>query len=134
MSIAVPFDTLAFMRELETAGIPSAHAEAQAKAICGAFQRVEESRLQDLATKGDVLRLEKEIELAKAELRKDIESAKVEIIKWVIVTGIAILGGMTAINRFAPSPAPVYYQPPTQEMRQPAPPSVLPVPPPVPSH
>ena len=95
MSTAITFDTLAYAKELETAGIPSAHAEAQAKALSGVLQKVEESRLQELATKGD-------IDLAKAELRKDIEAAKVETIKWVIVTGIAILGGVAAINRLVP--------------------------------
>ena len=121
-AFAIPFDTLAFAKELESAGVPPAQAEAQAKALSGVLQKVEEYRLQELATKGD-------IELAKVELRKDIEAAKVETIKWVIVTGIAILGGVTAINRLAP-PVPAYYQPPTQEMRQPAPP----VPPATPTH
>ena len=97
MSIAVPFDTLAFAKELETAGIPTAHAEAQAKAISGAFQKVEESRLQELATKGDVLRLEKEIELAKAELRKEIEVAKNETIKWMVGLALAQLAMMAGI-------------------------------------
>ncbi|MEO5363261.1 MAG: CCDC90 family protein [Magnetococcus sp. DMHC-8] len=119
-TVAIPFDILAFAKELETAGVPPAQAEAQAKALSGVLQKVEEYRLQELATKGDILRLEKEVELVKAELRKDIEAAKVETIKWVIVTGIAILGGVAAINRLAP-PVPTYYQPPAQEMRLPAP-------------
>ncbi|MBF0461005.1 MAG: DUF1640 domain-containing protein, partial [Magnetococcales bacterium] len=54
MSLAVPFDTLAFVKELETAGFSTAQAEAQAKALSGVLQKVEESRLQELATKGDV--------------------------------------------------------------------------------
>ena len=119
MSLAVPFDTLAFVKELETAGFSPAQAEAQAKAISGAFQRVEESRMQDLATKGDV----REVEL---KLEAKIETAKVEMIKWVVVTGIAILGGVAAINRLVP-PVPAYY--PTQELRQMAPVPTLPVPP-----
>ncbi len=122
MSTAIAFDTLAFAKELETAGIPAAHAEAQAKAMAGAFQRVEESRMQELATKGDV----REVEL---KLEAKIETAKVETIKWVVVTGIAILGGMAAINRLVPPPAPVYYQSPTQEMHQMPPVSASPTPP-----
>ncbi|MEO5350398.1 MAG: CCDC90 family protein [Magnetococcus sp. YQC-3] len=147
-AFAVPFDTLAFVKKLESAGVPSPQAEAQAEALTGVLQKVEESRMQELAskelaTKGDILRLEKEIELAKTELRKDIETtkaefrkdietAKVETIKWVIVTGIAILGGVAAINRMFP-PVPAYYQPPAQEMRQTAPPPALPVPPAAPT-
>ncbi|MBF0214785.1 MAG: DUF1640 domain-containing protein, partial [Magnetococcales bacterium] len=119
----VPFDTLAFVKELETAGVPPAQAEAQAKALSGVLQKVEESRLQDLSTKGDILRLEKEIELTKAELRRDIEASKVETIKWVIATGIIILGGVATINRFFPPMFPSFYTPLAQEMRLPVPPS-----------
>ncbi|MEO5341645.1 MAG: CCDC90 family protein [Magnetococcus sp. MYC-9] len=125
-TFAIPFDTLAFAKELETAGIPSAHAEAQAKALSGVLQKVEEYRLQELATKGDVLRLERDIKELELKLDAKIEAAKVETIKWVIVTGIAILGGVAAINRLVPSPAPAYYQPPAQELRQPAPSPTLP--------
>ncbi|MBF0462974.1 MAG: hypothetical protein HQL87_16515 [Magnetococcales bacterium] len=50
------------------------------------------------------------------------------MIKWVVVTGIAILGGVAAINRLVP-PVPAYYQPSTQELRQMAPASTLPAPP-----
>ncbi|MEO5363981.1 MAG: CCDC90 family protein [Magnetococcus sp. DMHC-8] len=102
MSTAVPFDTLAFVRKLEASGIPTAQAEAQAEALSDAFQKVEEYRMRELATKGD------------------LETAKVDIIKWVVTTGIVILGGVAAINRLAP-PVPAYYQPPAQEMRLPVP-------------
>ena len=102
MSAAVPFDTLAFVRKLEASGIPTAQAEAQAEALSDAFQKVEEYRMRELATKGD------------------LEAAKGDIIKWVVTTGIVILGGVAALIRFVP-PAPIYYQPPAQEMRQPAP-------------
>ncbi|MBF0214177.1 MAG: hypothetical protein HQM00_11560 [Magnetococcales bacterium] len=77
---------------------------------------MEESRLQELATKGDI----REIEL---KLEAKIEAAKVETIKWVIATGIIILGGVATINRFFPPSVPVYPVPPAQEMRLPAPPS-----------
>ena len=111
---AITFDTLAFVKKLETAGVPSAQAEA--------LQRVEESRMRELATKGD------------------LTAAKVDIIKWVVTTGIVILGGMVAINRILPLPAPVQIvQSPAQEMHQPAQSPALPVPPlvppsPAPSH
>ncbi|MBF0162356.1 MAG: DUF1640 domain-containing protein [Magnetococcales bacterium] len=128
-AFAIPFDTLAFAKELEDAGVPPAQAEAQAKALSNVFQKVEAYRLQELATRGDIetskAELRKDIETAKAELRKDIETAKVETIKWVITTGMVILGGVAAINRIAP-PLPAYYQPPAQELRLPAPPPAPP--------
>ncbi|MEO5339132.1 MAG: hypothetical protein H7837_01245 [Magnetococcus sp. MYC-9] len=78
--------------------------------------------------KRDMAILDGKLGTTRAELHKDIETAKVETIKWVIVTGIAILGGMAAINRLVPPPAPVYYHSPAQELRQPVPPPPAPVP------
>ncbi|MBF0176164.1 MAG: DUF1640 domain-containing protein [Magnetococcales bacterium] len=111
MSHTLSFDTLAFVRKLETAGVPSAQAEAQAEAISSILQQVEESRLKELSTRGDV----REVEL---KLEAKVEAAKVETIKWVIATGIVILGGVAAINRLVP-PAPVSYVLPhaSQELR-----------------
>ncbi|MBF0627381.1 MAG: hypothetical protein HQL91_04085 [Magnetococcales bacterium] len=115
-TIAIPFDTLAFVRKLENAGVPSPQAEAQAEALSDAFQKVEESRFRgELATKGDV-------ELAKAELRRDIEAAKVETIKWLTATGMIILGGVATLNRFFPPTAPIVYPSAVQELRLPSPP------------
>ncbi|MBF0284409.1 MAG: hypothetical protein HQL51_08110 [Magnetococcales bacterium] len=61
MSRAIPFDPLAFAKELETAGIPAAHAEAQAKALSAVMQKVEETRLEELATRGDLADLKSEL-------------------------------------------------------------------------
>ncbi|MBF0192723.1 MAG: DUF1640 domain-containing protein [Magnetococcales bacterium] len=107
----VPFDTLAFVKELETAGVPPAQAEAQAKALSGVLQKVEESRLQELATKGDV------------------EAAKVEMIKWTAGMFVAqtalIIGAMFAVMKMNQPPAqpPAYHAPAAQEMRLPTPPT-----------
>ncbi|MBF0435670.1 MAG: DUF1640 domain-containing protein [Magnetococcales bacterium] len=117
MSTAIPFDTLAFAKELEGAGVPSGQAEAQAKALSGVLQKVEESRLHELATKGDILRLE-----------KDIESAKVATIQWTAGMFAAqtamIIGAVFAMLKMnQPSLQPTgYHTPPVQEMRLPAPP------------
>ncbi|MEO5369970.1 MAG: CCDC90 family protein [Magnetococcus sp. DMHC-1] len=134
---AIPFDTLAFAKKLETAGIPPAHAEAQAKALSDALQQVEESRLRELATKGDVLRLEHEM-----------ASTKVEIIKWTagmfIAQSALIIGALFAMFKMNQSPFQpgVHPAPTIQEMRQPAPqtpqapvlsPTLSPIPSPTPS-
>ncbi|MEO5351282.1 MAG: CCDC90 family protein [Magnetococcus sp. YQC-3] len=120
-AFAIPFDTLAFAKELETAGVPPAQAEAQAKALSGVLQKVEEYRLRELATKGDVTAV--------------VETAKVEIIKWTAGMFVAqtalILGAMFAVMKMSQPPAqPPVYQPPVQEMRQPVP---LPAPPAAPA-
>ncbi|MBF0462384.1 MAG: DUF1640 domain-containing protein [Magnetococcales bacterium] len=145
-AITMPFDTLAFVRRLETAGVPSAQAEAQVEMLSDAIKKVEETRLQELATKGDVreseLRLENKIE----SVRKDIESSKSETIKWVAGMFVAqtalIIGAMFAVMRMGPPTVqPTMYQLPAQEMRQmapvPAPFPTLPapsVPPTTPAH
>ncbi|MBF0341404.1 MAG: DUF1640 domain-containing protein [Magnetococcales bacterium] len=116
-SIAIPFDTLAFVKKLETAGVPSAQAEAQAEALSDVLQKVEESRLKELATKGDILRLESNL--------KELE------LRMVIKTGAMILGGIGLLFGLMRAwPLPVQYVPPIpQETRQPAP-QGIPVPPP----
>ncbi|MEO5364623.1 MAG: CCDC90 family protein, partial [Magnetococcus sp. DMHC-8] len=92
-----PFDTLAFAKELETAGVPPAQAEAQAKALSGVLQKVEEYRLQELATKGDILRLEGEIGKAENRMEVKVEVAKNETIKWMVGLALAQLAMMAGI-------------------------------------
>ncbi|MEO5354668.1 MAG: CCDC90 family protein [Magnetococcus sp. XQGC-1] len=122
MGVAVPFDTLAFVKKLEGAGVPSVQAEAQAAALSDVIQQVvEEIRLQELATKGDIREVKGDIRELELKLEARIETAKVETIKWVIATGMIILGGVAALNRLVPPPVPTYYQPPAQEMRLPPP-------------
>ncbi|MBF0131358.1 MAG: hypothetical protein HQL75_02070 [Magnetococcales bacterium] len=104
------------IRKLESAGVPFVQAEAQAKALSGVLQKVEVARLQELATKGDILRLE-----------RDIQSAKVDTIKWTAGMFAAqtalIIGAMFAVMKMnLPSlQPPGNYASPVQEMRLPAP-------------
>ncbi|MBF0096680.1 MAG: DUF1640 domain-containing protein [Magnetococcales bacterium] len=115
------FDTMAYAKRFKAAGFT----EQQAEEVVTALREVRDTRMDESATKGDIelakLELRKEIET----VRKEVESAKVEIIKWVIATGIVILGGLATINRMFP-PTPIYFQPPVQEMRLPAPVPTMP--------
>lgn len=90
MSHAIPFDTLAFVKELETAGVPPAQAEAQTRALSAVLQKVEETRLSELVTKGD---LQLEIE----KIRREIAETKADLIKWMIGLAMAQLGLLTGI-------------------------------------
>ncbi len=69
----------------------------QAKALSGVLQKVEEYRLQELATKGDILRLEGEIEKAETRMEVKIEVAKNETIKWMIGLALAQLAMVAGI-------------------------------------
>ncbi|MBF0180167.1 MAG: DUF1640 domain-containing protein [Magnetococcales bacterium] len=121
-TIAIPFDTLAFVKKLETAGIPPAHAEAQAEALSVVLQNVEESRLKELATKGDILRLERDIKELEVKMDAKIETAKADTIKWTAGMFAAqtalIIGAMFALMRNNQPPPQL---PVAQEMRMPVP-------------
>ncbi|MBF0098825.1 MAG: hypothetical protein HQM04_18095 [Magnetococcales bacterium] len=111
MTIAT-FDTLEYTEQLRQAGFSEEQAKGQAKALATVIQKVEESRMQELATKGDV------------------ESAKVDMIKWTAGMFAAqtalILGAMFAIMRINQPPPIVYQSPAAQELRQMAPQPAVP--------
>ena len=62
----VAFDTLRYAKKLKEVGVPEAQAEVQAEALREQSEVVQDFIEQNLATKGDLKRLEKEM---KTELR-----------------------------------------------------------------
>ncbi|MBF0156768.1 MAG: DUF1640 domain-containing protein [Magnetococcales bacterium] len=68
MTTAVAFDTHKFVRRLRDAGVE----ERQAEAFSDAFREVQESQLEELATKSDITRLESGLKGEIAELRGEI--------------------------------------------------------------
>ncbi len=76
MGTTITFDTLAFVKQLKSAGFNDNQAEIQAQAINQALSDFQNSRLNELSTKVDLF-------TAKAELQTEIAKAKSEIIKWV---------------------------------------------------
>ncbi|MBF0627380.1 MAG: hypothetical protein HQL91_04080 [Magnetococcales bacterium] len=126
MSIAtvVPFDTLAFVKELETAGILPAHAEAQAKALATVVRQID-ARVDELAAKRekqtedkfdtladrhdqqvkgrlDGLATRQELAMVEANLKRDIKELETKMetrlkeleLRMVIKMGAMILGGI----------------------------------------
>ncbi len=103
----VGFDTLNFANQLKNAGIPPAHAEAQAEALAG----VMEANRKELATRADLreleLQLEAKMERLEAKMDKGFAEIKGEmdkgfaeikgemlLLKWmfgVLVAGVATL-------------------------------------------
>ncbi|MEO5347467.1 MAG: CCDC90 family protein [Magnetococcus sp. YQC-9] len=103
---AVTFDTLKFVETLKASGFD----EPQAKGMAVAIQEVQKSNLADLATKGDI-----------KELQRDIKELE---LRMVIKMGVMIIGGiglLFGLMRVWPLPV-QYVAPPAQEMRLPAPP------------
>lgn len=71
----ITFDTLKFVEKLKAAGVPEAHAKAEAEALVLAFSEAMDSQL---ATKVDINRLEREL----------------LVLKWMV--GL-VLGGIVAL-------------------------------------
>ncbi|MBI3599879.1 MAG: DUF1640 domain-containing protein [Nitrospinae bacterium] len=84
MTVAT-FDTLRFVKKLKEAGVSEKQAEAEAEAISEVF----EVTLSDIATKGDIKELKRDIK--ELELRLDGE---IKLLKWmmgVILAGVVSL-------------------------------------------
>jgi hypothetical protein len=95
---AVLFDTHAFVRRMQAAGMP----EAQAEAFAGEYTNWLDDRL---ATKTDLTSLAKTGDLRETELRLEarVESVKADILKWMFGTigfqTLVLLGAILAIAR-----------------------------------
>lgn len=82
----ITFDTLKFANRLKEAGVPPAHAEAEATALSEVF----DMNLQDMATKEDLKHLE-------AALRRDMAEMKYDLLKWVVGIALAQIGLLIGI-------------------------------------
>ncbi|OHC75915.1 MAG: DUF1640 domain-containing protein [Rhodospirillales bacterium RIFCSPLOWO2_12_FULL_58_28] len=80
---AITFDTLKFVERLKAAGIPEAHAKAEAEAL---IEALSESATNSLATKRDVSRIEVKLVEHDGEFK---------LIKWML--GILMAGVMSLI-------------------------------------
>ncbi len=75
----------------------------RARLIAEAFERLEERypHLPDLATQGHLreteLRLQKEIEQLRAELKTDIERVKWDLLKWLVPVMFAQVAAIAAL-------------------------------------
>ena len=78
----ITFDTLKFVEKLKSAGVPEAHAKAEAEALVSAFAEAMDAQL---ATKTDISDLKTEIVALKGEVGS---------IKWM-------MGALIAIANFA---------------------------------
>ena len=77
------FDPLKFYDELKAADVPEKQARAQAEAMRNAFAAYDASRMQDLATKGDLREME-------ARLQKEMRETEIRLLKWQIGGWVAL--------------------------------------------
>ncbi|HMK89139.1 MAG TPA: hypothetical protein VK446_05845 [Methylocystis sp.] len=90
MSGAVAFDTLKFVEKLEAGGFTHAQAKAAAEAFADATG-------QELATKRDLKDVETRLE---AKIETSAANLKVEILRWLVVTQVALAGFIFAAIKF----------------------------------
>jgi hypothetical protein len=83
---ALTFNTLKFANRLKTAGVPAQQAEAEAEALSEVF----ETSLSELATKGDLQRLEDRLDARMAQM-------KFEILRWTVGIALVQFGLLTGI-------------------------------------
>lgn len=90
---AVPFDTHALVKRLQSAGFTVEQAEAIADAQMesgAAFvdQVKHDYHLDELATKRDLKELEIRMEAIRSDLRRDIAETKADLTRWVVGMGV----------------------------------------------
>ena len=78
---AVAFDTLAYSKTLQDAGMPAAQADALAKAQKAALDEM--AAAKELATKSDL-----------HELRLELEKVRFSLLKWQLGIGFALVALM----------------------------------------
>lgn len=93
---AIPFDTYTFYDELVKSGL----AEKTADALTKAVTKIEQAKIDVLATKGDIKELELKIELVRSDLRQEMERNKNDLIKWFVGTAFAIASIGFMLARF----------------------------------
>jgi hypothetical protein len=71
------FDTLGYFEKLKAAGMPEQQAKVQVEAMQDIVKSYDDASRKELATKGDI-----------QDVRREIQETKHEILKWVI--GVAI--------------------------------------------
>ncbi|MBF0284212.1 MAG: DUF1640 domain-containing protein [Magnetococcales bacterium] len=80
MAHAIPFDTHEFIKEMKAAGFE----ERQAEALSLAMRKALDARLEETASKRDLVEMESRMDAKLLE-------AKLEIIKWVIgMSGVIV--------------------------------------------
>jgi hypothetical protein len=87
MSAATIFDTLHYANKLKQAGVPAAHAEAQAEALACIFE-------DKLATKQE---LKSGLSHLGSDLRREMSELKVDFIKWMIGLTLGLMAAQTGI-------------------------------------
>ena len=83
MGTTITFDTHAFVKQLKSAGFNDNQAEVQAQTINQALSDFQSNRLNELATKADLLTVKAELQTEITSTKAEIAASRSETIKWV---------------------------------------------------
>jgi hypothetical protein len=94
---AITFDRLAYIDRLKEAGFDERQARAQADALDAALR-------DSVATKADIAEVKSDLENVERRLEAKIETTaanlKVEVLRWLVVTQVALGGFLFAAIKF----------------------------------
>ena len=97
------FDTLQYFEKLKAAGMPENQAKAQVEAMQGVIKSYDQASRKDLATKGDIQDVRKEMQDLRKEIqdvRNEIAETKHEILKWMVTAMLAQTALLVGIIAF----------------------------------
>lgn len=97
MSHAVPFDTLAYAKQLESRGTQVEHAEAHAQALA---EILEETVATKHETNEAVNKLSNEIKELKKDVDLKFEETKSDLIKWVFAISFTQAALIISVLKF----------------------------------
>lgn len=89
-------DTLKAYEVLTAAEMP----EKQARAMVSIVQDLQEARLVDLATKGDIAALHSDLRETEARLRAEMAAHKADLLKWLITLMIGQTAFLVGVLKF----------------------------------
>lgn len=92
---AITFDTLAYAKLLKDAGMEASQAEALANAQKQALEEAFNSR--DLATKGDIARLDNKMALLASDIDAKMSCLETRLTRWFLTMTITIIGVIAAL-------------------------------------
>jgi len=92
---SIAFDTLEFVNQLKAAKVPDEQAQAQAQALRRVLDTALANHSTDLATKGDIALVRKELHSEISLVRKDMEALRKDIIikkggMFIVAVGIIV--------------------------------------------
>jgi len=83
------FDTLRYVKALKEADVPEKQAEAQAEALRSVLEATQADQAAQLATKGDLALMRKELDLVRSDLRGEIST-----LKWMLGFMLAAIASL----------------------------------------